>query len=352
MKMNNLPIVFYLLFTFCLFSNSTFSQKKEINKDDLVYGTLLDWVGKQINEPTPTIFKTEPYDESIEMRKCTNSKEALLAAVNFMRENHFVSVVEQFGKKNLKCVLSFPDNFKENSRNYKVELIEHNLTNESEKMINLKLDGFPANKSGFKSERINGKMVSKNLLSTGVYNEIENYEDWTKATAGELVYEIKFRTGYDVVAIKLTDVGRTFEINGVTFNVVAIYDNKIALKQLGDDPQPITFKSINLDASEKNHFTPYSYSALLKLAKEDEKYADASSTSMRILSANPKLFDFFRENPNADIELLKSTFSKENLAEFKNMKDYHLVILSAPITHKVLLYQETPGIKERIKINY
>jgi len=330
-----LNIIFFLLSMIMVVDG--FSQKKEKTRHE----STISWAQYMLVDPAPTIFNTVPFDETEKFKTCTASEKEIREAIAHLQSNYFLSIEEQFGDKKLKFSATFPQGFDEDFNHIRIQLYDTSIKNSSGENLRLKSSGFPANRRRNKQMKL------------GVLNKISRYEKWDKLASGKIVYEVKFLTDYGKLEVKKSDIGKEIDYLGAKIKVIDIYDNKVVFECLTPNRRSVHFYGYtNFDASGDNQYLAYSRSEFKELAKNGETYRNVDRYQRQFV-VNKKLYEFFRKNPKADVDLLHSTFSEKELEKMHlGGEHYFVVYLDAPVVNKVLFYNRVYGVNEKIEAVY
>ena len=153
--------------------------------------------------------------------------------------------------------------------------------------------------------------------------------------------------------VKKSDIGKEIDYLGAKIKVIDIYDNKVVFECLTPNRRSVHFYGYtNFDASGDNQYLAYSRSEFKELAKNGETYRNVDRYQRQFV-VNKKLYEFFRKNPKADVDLLHSAFSEKELEKMHlGGEHYFVVYLDAPVVNKVLFYNRVYGVNEKIEAVY
>jgi len=320
--------------------------------------------GEKLNyEILKSIFKKPVYEPSVqeynvqEILPVLNlSKISESAVFDSLQKSGTLKIEKDVKDFGLNIELEFPvlynssnsttsvHNFNINilSKTMKLKLIESQLYNSSSQKLQVK------NSSSIHFGRkntpaINGRdrELKYDPNSIMMFNPLSDSIKADSACTGSATYKIKIITSYDSIRCNKKDVSKIIKLNGTSYQIVTIIDNKVVLailhnKKSLDESGVISFDSINKSIIHHAKFTNHFY------GKSD------SVAHIRSSVISKKSYDLIRNNPKMTI----AEFRKAMTDCPTNQKDQNYLILEtdAPLTNDFLLYSPIYGFEKHLEL--
>ena len=257
----------------------------------------------------------------------------------------------------LKIELKFPglyyspnntlsiSNYNDNtlSKTMKLTLIESQLYNSLSQKLKVK-KGLNYTHFGRRippalNEKSKKHKVDPNYISLS--NPISDSIKVDSLCTGSATYKIKIITSYDSIRCNKKDISKIIKLNGATYQIVTIMDNKVVLAILQDkgslnELSVVSFDSINKSFIHRAKFKDYYY------AQSD------SVAHIRSIPITRNAYELIKNNPVMTMDEYKKRMSDYS----KNEKHQNYIILEtdSPLTNDFLIYTPTYGFEKLLEL--
>jgi hypothetical protein len=333
------------------FSLSMFSQKKQPSKEekDMIYEVTYN-VNKEIFKAPNFPFKKVNRKMDEIQKKTIQSAEVINSSIDTIISRGVLKLEKSNYGYDLLFNSRFPSYFKENDEPTIVDF--HPVTS---KLFNLKKELIEIQHVGgtsFGSELLykykNGKEINLNFTTLRKQDQINNAVNFKNNNElaeikGSVVYNIKFITDYSQVKLSQKDIGSTFKLNNIAYNLVEVINNVVLIEAADQNSdRENKMRLVNYDELG-NVLVTYSDKEMAELKKKNKKINDERAGFGDIRgNISKRVFDAFKANPTMSFEEFKKTFTIEDIINEK--KTYIFIQTIAPIKNDFVLYEPVYGI--------
>jgi hypothetical protein len=333
------------------FSLSMFSQKKQPSKEEkeMIYEITYNASKEIFKVPNFPFKKVNRKIDEIQ-KKAIQSTEVINSSIDTLISRGVLKLEKSQYGYDLLFNSRFPSYFKENDE---VSIVNfHPVTS---KLFNLKKELIEIMNIGgtsFGSESFykfkNGKETNLNFTTLRKQDQINNAIDFKNNNElseikGSVIYNIKFITDYSQVKLSQKDIGSTFKLNNVEYNLVDVINNVILIEavDLNSDRKNEIYL-INYDEAG-NVLMNYSDREVAELKKKNKKINDERAGISDIRgNVSKRVFDAFKATPTMTFEEYKKTFTIDDIISEK--RKYIFIQTIAPIKNDFVLYEPIYGI--------
>lgn len=334
------------------FSLSMFSQKKEPSKEekDIIYGITYETSKAIFKVPDFPFKKVNRKIDEIQ-KKVIQSTEVINSSVDTLISRGVLKLEKSKYGYNLLFSSRFPSCFKENDE---VSIVQfHPVTS---KLFNLKkelIEIMNVGGTSFGGETLlkfnNGKTINLTFTTLHKQDQINNAVNFKNNNElseikGSVIYNIKFITDNSQVKLSQKDIGSTFKLNNIEYNLVDIINNVILIEivDLKNNDRKNEIHLVNYDEIG-NVLVNYSYQELEQLKKKNKKINDESAGFSDFKgNISKRIFEAFKTNPAITFEEYKKTFTIDDIIDEKSK--YIFIETVAPIKNGFILYEPIYGI--------
>jgi hypothetical protein len=333
------------------FSLSVFSQKKQPSKEekDMIYEITYN-AGKEIFKAPDFPFKKVNRKMDEIQKKAIQSVEVINSSIDTIISRGVLKLEQSKYGYDLLFNSRFPSYYKENDE---VAIVDfHPVTS---KLFNLKKELIEIQNVGGTSFGIeflykykNGKEVNLNFTTLRKQDQINNdvnFKNNNELTEiqGSVVYNIKFITDYSQVKLSQKDVGSTFKLNNIEYNLVAVINNVVLIEAVDlNSDRDNKIRMVNYDELG-NVLVTYTNSEMADLKKKNKKINDERAGFSDIRgNISKRVFDTFKVNPTMTFEEYKKMFTIDDIINEK--RKYIFIQTIAPIKNDFVLYEPIYGI--------
>ncbi|CAA9194780.1 hypothetical protein [Flavobacterium collinsii] len=333
------------------FSLSVFSQKKQPSKEekDMIYEVTYN-VNKEIFKAPNFPFKKVNRKMDEIQKKTIQSAEVINSSIDTIISRGVLKLEKSNYGYDLLFNSRFPSYFKENDEPTIVDF--HPVTS---KLFNLKKELIEIQHVGgtsFGSELLykykNGKEINLNFTTLRKQDQINNAVNFKNNNElaeikGSVIYNIKFITDYSQVKLSQKDIGSTFKLNNIVYNLVEVINNVVLIEAADQNSdRENKMRLVNYDELG-NLLVTYSDKEMAELKKKNKKINDERAGFGDIRgNISKRVFDAFKANPTMSFEEFKKTFTIEDIINEK--KTYIFIQTIAPIKNDFVLYEPVYGI--------
>ncbi|WP_281323208.1 hypothetical protein [Flavobacterium aestivum] len=332
-------------------SLSVFSQKKQPSEEEkkMIYEITYN-ASKEIFKVPDFPFKKVNRKIDEIQKKIIQPTEVVNSSVDTLISRGVLKLEKSEYGYDLLFNSRFPAYYKENDE---VSIVEfHPVTS---KLFNLKKELIEIMNIGgtsFGSESFykfkNGKEINLNFTTLRKQDQINNAIDFKNNNElseikGSVIYNIKFITDYSQVKLSQKDIGSTFKLNNIQYNLVDVINNVILIEatDLNSDRKN-EIHLINYDEIG-NVLINYSDREVAELKKKNKKINDERAGFSDIRgNVSKRVFDAFKANPIMTFEEYKKTFTIDDVINDK--RKYIFIQTIAPIKNDFVLYEPVYGI--------
>jgi hypothetical protein len=342
------------------FSISMFSQKKEPSKEEknMIYEINYN-VSKSIFKVPDFPFKKESRKIDEIQKKAIQSTEVINSSIDTLISRGVLKLEKSQYGYDLLFNSRFPSYFKENDE---VSIVDfHPVTS---KLFNLKKELIEIQNVGGTSFGIesffkykNGKTTDLTFTTLRKQDQINNAIDFKNNNElseikGSVIYNIKFITDYSQVKLSRKDIGSTFKLNNIEYNLVDVINNVILIEavDLKNSDRKNEIHLINYDEMS-NVLVNYSYQELEQLKKKNKKINDERKGFGNLKgNISKRVFDVFKSNPAITFEEYKKIFTIDDVLAVNEKSKYIFIETIAPIKNDFVLYEPIYGIDRTFEI--
>ncbi|MCP2026983.1 hypothetical protein L1276_002127 [Flavobacterium sp. HSC-32F16] len=331
-------------------SLSVFSQKKQPSKEEkeMIYGITYN-TGAAIFKVPDFPFKkvTRKVDEI--QKKTIQSTEVINSSVDTLISRGVLKLEKSEYGYNLLYNSRFPSYYKGNDETdiVRFQPVKSNLFNLKKELIEIKNIGSSSFGSESSFKYLNGETTNVSFTTLHKQDQINNAVDFKNNNElseikGSVTYNIKFITDYSQVKLSSKNIGTTFKLNNIEYNLVDIINNVILIEAVDPKNRDNEIRLINYDESG-NVLVNYSDSEVEQLKKKNKKINGERAGFSDIKGNISKfIFDAFKANPAITLEEYRKTFTIEDILNEK--KKYIFINTIAPIKNDFVLYEPVYGI--------
>jgi hypothetical protein len=333
------------------FSLSMFSQSKQYSKEekDMIYKITYN-ASKEIFKVPDFPFKKVSSKIDEIQKKAIQSTEVINSSIDTLISRGVLKLEKSEYGYDLLFNSRFPSYFKENDE---VAIVDfHPITS---KLFNLKKELIDIQNVGAKSFGMesffkykNGKTIDLTFTTLRKQDQINNAVNFKNNTElseikGSVIYNIKFITDYSQVKLSQKDIGNTFKLNNIEYNLVAVINNVILLEAVDQNSdRKNDVHLINYDEMG-NVLVNYSDKEVAQLKKKNKKINDERAGFSDIRgNLSKRVFDAFKANPAMTFEEYQKTFTIDDIINEK--RKYIFIQTIAPIKNEFVLYEPVYGV--------
>lgn len=307
-----------LLILIVLTSQFIHSQKSEMPKEqkDFMYSMKFEML-KDIFKKPEYDFKSRNLDIDKNFVKSNKTKESIISSIEYFEKNAKLEITNERTKK-IKLQSNFPESFMPEKLNVISIKIEENKLFGNE---NIPLETLNASSTSF------GINVTQS-------NQLSFDSKFDKNLTGEVSYRIKFITDYSSKKISKEDIGKTINLSESQYKIIDIFENKIVLKS--NLKETLTINDLKIKC--------------ISLDKKGKMELFSENWSMSSSLIDEKIYQFFKENKELDIETCRNKFTFEKLMDDKLLGKYIILEVPAPIENEVILYEPIYGVNQIINV--
>lgn len=243
----------------------------------------------------------------------------------------------------LSLTINLPDFF-EDLNNYRFKELYH----EQIDIENIYFDLVDEFNNKIKLSYIDKEFSSKKIIYTRLFAKDTNHQSESINLKGEIKYEIKFLTNYDIIEVSLDQIGKNFKLGNSSYKLIDYFNNNFIIKNLSGPPQE-EICIVNL-TSDGKLTKPYPYSEFKNLKKIDSSFVDKVNFYNVKTSGIPEfLYEIFKKDPNISLEEFDKLVTLEKLDELKENNPLKRIIMLPTVSNlnsKYILY--TPQYKSKI----
>lgn len=285
-------------------------------------------MSKEYHNKPAYSFKTKKYvpEKLFITSKC--SADVLQKSANLLAQNAVLSIREK--DRNQVDVMfdaQFPPEYNcESFGLVKLQSVGSNLYNSKSKKIELSDSGF-LNLGGKFKEDSNTALEYQTINKQSI--TLDNKDAKLK---GSISYELSFLTDYSILKLNKSNVGSTIEINGLKYQLVEVYNNKVILKK---ENKSTLENNIKLLIFNKNK----------ELLVYDE---DSSNSLIYSQACGQEYFDFISKNKNYTFEEYKKQLSLKDIVT----KESLFIVLQGvgDIENDFILYEPKYELKKQFDV--
>jgi hypothetical protein len=333
------------------FSLSMFSQKKQPSKEekDMIYEITYD-ASKEIFKVPDFPFKKVSSKIDEIQKKAIQSVEVINSSIDTLISRGVLKLEKSEYGYNLLFSSRFPSYFKENDEVSIVDFypVTSKLFNLKKELIEIQNVGA----SSFGSESFykfkNGKETNLNFTTLRKQDQINNAVNFKNNNElseikGSVIYNIKFITDYSQVKLSQKDIGSTFKLNNIEYNLVDVINNVILIEAVDlNSDRKNEIHLVNYDETG-NVLVNYSDKEVAELKKKNKKINDERAGFSDIRgNVSKRVFDTFKANPTLTFEEYKTTFTIDDVINEK--RKYIFIQTIASIKNDFVLYEPIYGI--------
>ena len=334
------------------FSLSMFSQSKHPSKEekDMIYKITYNASKEIFKVPDFPFKKVNSKIDEIQ-KKAIQSTEVISSSIDTLISRGVLKLEKSEYGYNLLFNSRFPSYFKENEE---VTIVDfHPVTS---KLFNLKKELIEIQNVGASSFGIESFFKNKNGKTTDLtfttlrkqdqINNAVNFKNNNELSEikGSVIYNIKFITDYSQVKLSQKDIGSTFKLNNIEYNLVDIINNVILIEvvDLKNSDRKNEIHLINYDEMG-NVLVNYNNQELAELKKNNKKVNDERAGFSDLKGDISKhVFDAFKANPAMTFEEYQKTFTIDDI--IKQERKYIFIQTIAPIKNGFVLYEPIYGV--------
>ncbi len=333
------------------FSLSIFSQQKELGEKEkeLIYQITYN-ASKEIYKAPDFPFKKVNKEIDEIQKKIIQSKEVINSSVDTLISRGVLKLEKSEYGYNLLFDSRFPSYYKQDDEVSIVNfhLVTSKLFNLKKELIEIKNIGATSFGSEFSYKYSNGKNTNYNYTTLHKQDQINNVVDFKNNNElseikGSVVYNIQIITDYAQVKLSQKDIGKTFKLNNIEYNLVDVINNVILIEAVDlSSNKKHKIQLVNYDETG-NVLVTYSNREMEQLKKKNKKINGERAGMSDVRGNISKLvFDVFKANPAMTFEEYKKTFTIENIINEK--RKYIFIQTVAPIKNSFTLYEPIYGI--------
>ncbi|WP_264526271.1 hypothetical protein [Flavobacterium sp. N502536] len=333
------------------FSLSVFSQKKQPSKEekDMIYEVTYN-VNKEIFKAPNFPFKKVKGKMDEIQKKAIQSAEVINSSIDTIIARGILKLEKSKYGYDLLFNSRFPSYFKENDEPSIVDFhpVTSKLFNLKKELIEIQHVGGTSFGSEFLYKYKNGKEVNLNFTTLRKQDQINNAIDFKNNNEldeikGSVVYNIKFITDYAQVKLSQKDIGSTFKLNNIEYNLVDVINNVVLIEAVDlNSDRNNKMRLINYDELG-NVLVNYSYNELAELKKKNKKINDERAGFGDVRgNISKRVFEALKANPTMSFEEFKKLFTIDDIINEK--KNYIFIQTIAPIKNDFVLFEPIYGI--------
>ena len=333
------------------FSLSVFSQKKEPSKveKDMIYEITYN-AGKEIFKAPDFPFKKVNRKMDEIQKKPIQSVEVINSSIDTIISRGVLKLEQSKYGYDLLFNSRFPSYYKENDEVAIVDFhpVTSKLFNLKKELIEIQHVGGTSFGIEFLYKYKNGKEVNLNFTTLRKQDQINNEVNFKNNNElaeiqGSVVYNIKFITDYSQVKLSQKDVGSTFKLNNIEYNLVAVINNVVLIEAVDlNSDRDNKIRMVNYDELG-NVLVTYTNSEMADLKKKNKKINDERAGFSDIRgNISKRVFDTFKVNPTMTFEEYKKMFTIDDIINEK--RKYIFIQTIAPIKNDFVLYEPIYGI--------
>lgn len=333
------------------FSLSVFSQKKQPSKEekDMIYEVTYN-VNKEIFKAPNFPFKKVKGKMDEIQKKAIQSAEVINSSIDTIIARGILKLEKSKYGYDLLFNSRFPSYFKENDEPSIVDFhpVTSKLFNLKKELIEIQHVGGTSFGSEFLYKYKNGKEVNLNFTTLRKQDQINNAVNFKNNNEldeikGSVVYNIKFITDYAQVKLSQKDIGSTFKLNNIEYNLVAVINNVVLIEAVDlNSDRKNKMRLINYDELG-NVLVNYSHNELAELKKKNKKINDERAGFGDVRgNISKRVFEAFKANPTMSFEEFKKLFTIDDIINEK--KNYIFIQTIAPIKNDFVLFEPIYGI--------
>ena len=182
-------------------------------------------------------------------------------------------------------------------------------------------------------------MADPNFISMS--NHISDSIKADSLCTGSATYKIKIITGYDSIRCNKKDISKIIKLNGVTYKIVTIMNNKVVLAILQDKGSLNELGVVSFDSIGKSFVHHAKFNNYLNAHSDSVAHIRSSVIS-------GKSYDLIRSNPQMTFDEYKKGMPDYS----KNEKHQNYIILEtdSPLTNDFLIYSPIYGFEKLLKL--
>jgi hypothetical protein len=189
------------------------------------------------------------------------------------------------------------------------------------------------------NEKHGKHMADPNFISMS--NPISDSFKADSLCTGSATYKIKIITGYDSIRCNKKDISKIIKLNGVTYKIVTIMNNKVVLAILQDKGSLNELGVVSFDSIGKSFVHHAKFNNYLNAHSDSVAHIRSSVIS-------GKSYDLIRSNPQMTFDEYKKGMPDYS----KNEKHQNYIILEtdSPLTNDFLIYSPIYGFEKLLKL--
>ena len=311
-----------------------------------------------------SIFKKPVYESRVQVYSAQEILPAMnlgekdkSAVLDSLQKSGMLEIEKDTKGFELKIELKFPciynstnntlsiSNFNDNtlSKTMKLTLIESQLYNSLSQKLKVKKGlnyiHFGRRIPPALNEKSGKHKVDPNYISLS--NPISDSIKVDSLCTGSATYKIKVITSYDSIRCNKKDISKIIKLNGATYQIVTIMDNKVVLAILQDkgslnELSVVSFDSINKSFIHHAKFKDYYYA-------QSDSIAHIGSTPI-----SKKAYDLIRNNPEMTMDEYKKRMSDYSKTE--KHQNYIILETDSPLINDFLIYSPTYGFEKLLEL--
>ncbi len=339
------------------FSLSMFSQKKQPSKEekDMIYEITYN-ASKEIFKAPDFPFKKVNRKIGEIQKKPIQSVEVLNSSVDTLISRGVLKLEQSKYGYDLLFSSRFPSYYKENDEVGIVNFhpVTSKLFNLKKELIEIQHIGATSFGSEFLYKYKNGKEVNLNFTTLRKQDQINNAVNFKNNNElseikGSVVYNIQIITDYAQVKLSQKDIGSTFKLNNVEYNLVDVINNVILIEAVDlNSNKKHKIQLVNYDEAG-NVLINYSDREVAELKKKNKKINGERAGMSDIRGdISKRVFDTFKVNPTMTFEEYKKMFTIDDIIN-ENRK-YTFIQTIAPIKNDFVLYEPIYGIDRNFEM--
>lgn len=343
LKIKSVILFILVLFTF----NSTFAQDEQMSEDDAIY-MISYYANQQVMASILDTFKTKELNLAERLQSTQLSRiqidEAFQALVNEMTINE-----RTHSNGQLEVKSKFPNYFDvENSNKaISIELSDNDLQDANGNTIELQGSTSVGYGSSSTSSFNNGVRKTTKRITVNLSHQHLNKQKIVAPISGQIKYKVKIATEMASLKLSRENIGQSFELEGIPFKLIDLYQNKIVLNF--NKKHDLYISLINLEADEKSERTGLSTMTVYELQEKDERYNNLASFSSMSAYMTKGVYELFKTQPDISLEDFKKKVSKKELL---NNEKYHIIATDAYIENTIILYTPVFDYEKEIIVNF
>jgi hypothetical protein len=344
----------YLIFFLIVIVPKTMAQEKKnySNRENTIYENLKSMFNKPQYESCVQEYSLTDLFPEIHLTETDKS-----AVLDSLQKSGTLRIENDTKGFKLNMELKFPvlfnslnntqsiSNLNNNisSRTMKLTLIESQLYNSTNQKLKVNKTytsiSFGRRISPVLNEKHGKGNVDPNYIS--VYNPISDSIKLDSLCTGSATYKIKIITNYDSIRCNKKDISKIIKLNGATYQIVTIEDNKVVLAILQDKRVFNELGVVSFDSIGKSLIHHVKF-------KNNLNAPSFSFPHIKHFESLKKSYDLIRKNPQLTIDEYKKTMS--NCSKDELRQKYIFLETDSPLINDFLIYSPIYGFEKHLEL--